>query len=129
MLIDETSMFFLILRIILGIIFIYHGISKLGSKKSLEEWNTYISSKGFNSFIGTFAAYFELFLGIFIIFGLFTRIVSILIAIYMLCAIYIAHYGSPINTYFYQICLLILAVMIGINDNNKYSIDQLMKKS
>ena len=125
--IDETSMFFLILRIILGIIFIYHGISKLRSKKSLEEWNTYISSKGFNSFIGTFATYFELFLGIFIIFGLFTRIVSALIAIYMLCAIYIAHYGSPFNTYFYQICLLFLAIMISINDNNKYSIDHIVK--
>jgi len=125
--IDETSLFFLTLRIILGIVFIYHGMSKVGSKKSLDEWNTYITSKGFNTFIGTFAAYFELLLGIFIILGLFTRIVSILIAIYMLSAIYISHYGSPINTYFYQICLLILAILIGLNDN-KYSIDQLMKR-
>ena len=45
----------------------------------------------------------------------------------MLSAIYISHYGSPINTYFYQICLLILAILIGLNDN-KYSIDQLMKR-
>ena len=129
MIIDETSLFFLILRIILGIVFIYHGFEKVGFKKSLDEWNTYISSKGFNSFIGTFAAYLELFLGIFIILGLFTHIVSILIAIYMVFAIYIAHYGSPINTYFYQICLLFLAIMISINDNNKYSIDELIKKS
>ena len=127
--IDETSMFFLVLRIVLGVIFIYHGISKVGSTKSLNKWNTYITTKGFNSFIGTFTAYLELFLGIFIILGLFTRITAIIIAIYMLCAIYIAHYGSPINTYFYQICLLILAIMIGINDDNKYSIDKLIKKS
>jgi putative oxidoreductase len=127
--IDETSLFFLCLRIILGIIFIYHGISKVGSKKSLDEWNNYISSKGFNSFIGTFAAYLELFLGIFIILGLFTRIVSILIAVYMVFAIFIAHYGSPIKEYFYQICLLLLAITISINDNNKYSIDHIMKKT
>jgi putative oxidoreductase len=127
--IDETSLFFLCLRIILGVVFIYNGISKVGSKKSLDEWNTYITSKGFNSFIGTFAAYLELFLGIFIILGLFTHIVSILIAVYMVFAIFIAHYGSPINTYFYQICLLLLAIMISINDNDKYSIDQIMKKS
>ena len=63
--IDETSIFFLCLRIILGIVFIYHGMSKVGSKKSLDKWNTYITSKGFNSFIGNFAAYLELFLGIF----------------------------------------------------------------
>ena len=129
MLIDEISMFFLCLRIILGVIFIYHGISKVGSVKKLNDWNDYITSKGLNSFIGTSAAYLELFLGIFIILGLFTRIVSILIAIYMLCAIYIAHYGSPMNTYFYQICLLILSIILSINDDNKYSIDQLIKKS
>ena len=126
---DETSLFFLCLRIILGIVFIYHGISKVGSKKSLDEWNNYISSKGFNAFVGTFAAYLELFLGIFIILGLFTRIISILIAVYMVFAIFIAHYGSPIKEYFYQISLLLLAIMISINDNDKYSIDQIMKKS
>jgi putative oxidoreductase len=127
--IDETSMFFLCLRIILGIVFIYHGMSKVGSKKSLDEWNTYITSKGFNSFIGTFAAYLELFLGIFIILGLFTRIISILIAVYMVFAIFIAHYGSPIKEYFYQICLLLLAITISINDSNVYSIDHIMKKT
>jgi uncharacterized membrane protein YphA (DoxX/SURF4 family) len=127
--IDETSMFFLCLRIILGIVFIYHGMSKVRSKKSLDEWNTYITSKGFNSFIGTFAAYLELFLGIFIILGLFTRIISILIAVYMVFAIFIAHYGSPIKEYFYQICLLLLAITISINDSNVYSIDHIMKKT
>ena len=100
-----------------------------GIKSMINNWNNYITSKGLNSFIGTSAAYLELFLGIFIILGLFTRITAILIAVYMLYAIYIAHYGSPMNTYFYQICLVILAIIIGINDNNDYSIDKLIKKS
>ena len=39
--IDETSMFFLVLRIVLGVIFIYHGISKVGSTKSLNKWNAW----------------------------------------------------------------------------------------
>jgi putative oxidoreductase len=126
---DETSFFFLCLRIILGIVFIYHGYTKINSKQNLDEWNTYITSKGFNSFVGTFVAYIELFLGIFIIFGLFTSITSILIAIYMVCAIYISHYGSSVHTYFYQICLLILAILVIINSNNKYSIDNIIKNS
>jgi putative oxidoreductase len=125
--IDETSIFFLSIRIILGIIFIYHGFTKVNSKKSLDSWNTYVISKGFNSFIGIFAAYLEIFLGIFIILGLFTRIISVLIAIYMLFAIFIAHYGSPINTYLYQICILILAIMVSVKGYDNYSIDHIIK--
>lgn len=111
----EQSLFFLSLRIILGIIFIYHGFMKL---IDLNKWTKFIISKNLPSFLGWFSAFFELICGILILFGIQTRLSSFSSIIFMLIAIYLVHINDPINTYFYQIGITGLGIILFITNGN-----------
>lgn len=122
----EESLFFLILRLLIGIVFIVHGLNKI---KSPDNWNDFLMSKKstFGYSFSLFIAYCETIIGIFLVLGLFTRITAIIGIIFMCAAIYIAHINEPINTYSYQISLVLILICISIYGGGDYSIDYLLK--
>lgn len=74
-----------LLRVVLGIIFLAHGISKL--QMGLGNVEAWFSSMGVPGFMAYVAAFVELAGGILLIVGLFTRVVSALFIVLMLGAI------------------------------------------
>lgn len=75
----------LLLRVVLGLIFLVHGWPKI---KNLKETHANFEMMGFRPgvFWGTVVAMVEFFGGLLLIAGLFTQLVAVLIAIQMLVA-------------------------------------------
>ena len=118
--IEEESTVYLSIRLILGIIFVYHGFNKI---LDLENWNKFIISKNLPEFLGIFSALFETIIGILLIMGFLTRLSSLGLILFMIIAIYLAHIKEPIHKYLYQITIIILGITILINGSGSYSID------
>jgi len=121
----SSDYLYFLFRIIIGILFLLHGIQKIPG----------ISSGKIQliSLIG-FAALIELITGICLILGLFARFVALIAAIEMVVAYYLAHFkpekiinpllnnGEP-AVLFFAAFLIIIAY-----GSRKWSIDSLMKK-
>lgn len=75
-----------IMRIVLGVIFLVHGISKF--QMGLANVDAWFSSMGVPGFLAYIAAIIEVVGGIMLIIGLFTRIVSALFILLMVGAIF-----------------------------------------
>lgn len=121
--IEEKSLVYFTMRLILGSIFIYHGISKVGS--GYTDWMSYMNSLNINTIFAVFAIIFEIFIGFFIILGLYTRLVSLGGIIFMFIALYLAHSKHPIlgeNGISYQILIILICVGLTLTGGGKYSI-------
>ena len=120
---EEKSLVYLAIRIIVGVIFIYHGFSKIGS--GYDSWINYITGEGIPKHIGTFAAIFEILIGVAILFGLYTHLAALGGLIFMIIAIYIAHRKDPIlgeKGIGYQILIFILCIGLAITGGGKFSL-------
>ena len=126
-----------ILRLVLGIIFVYHGYLKL------------FAPGGFKGTVGFFTAigipaplYFALIVsvlefagGVLLLAGLFSRIVSVLLIVEMLVAFFKVHlkqgfFISP-TAYGYEFVLLILAslIVVFINGPGRLSVGKKLFKN
>ncbi|NIK80303.1 putative membrane protein YphA (DoxX/SURF4 family) [Paenibacillus castaneae] len=74
-----------IMRVVLGILFLAHGISKL--QMGLGNVDAWFSSMGVPGFLAYIVATLELAGGIMLIIGLFTRVVSVIFTIMLIGAI------------------------------------------
>ncbi|NOU62794.1 DoxX family membrane protein [Paenibacillus sp. LMG 31461] len=81
----KTAVISIIMRVVIGIIFIMHGIDKL--QMGLSNVEAWFSSIGIPGFVAYFVAILELVGGIMLIVGLFTRYVSGLFVIMLMGAI------------------------------------------
>ena len=119
--IEEKSLVYLLLRIILGSIFIYHGISKLGA--GYNSWIDYMNSKQISSLWAIAAIIAEIFIGVKILFGLYTRISALGGLAFMIAALYIAHSNDPIfgeKGISYQILIMLLCIGLALTGGGKY---------
>ncbi|RXJ90828.1 GntR family transcriptional regulator [Arcobacter sp. CECT 8983] len=82
----------LILRLNLGILMLFHGISKL--EKGIEGIKFLVTKNGFPEFLAYGVYIGELIVPILIIIGLYTRINSFIYAATMIFAIYLAHFSD-----------------------------------
>ena len=121
--IEEDSLFFLIIRLIIAIIFIYHGYGKI---INVENWTSYLVSKNVPSFLGFVSAWFEFIIGILLLLGIFTRLSSLGLIIFMIIAILIAHINDPVDTYFYQIGIILCGIIVLLGGGGKYSLDNFL---
>lgn len=121
--IDEQSIVYLFIRLIIGIIFLYHGFNKL---LDLQNWNKFIVSKNLPEFFGIFSALFETIIGIFLIIGFLTRLSSLGLIIFMIIAIYLAHIQDPVYKYVYQISIILLGFSVLITGSGNYSFDNML---
>lgn len=104
----------LILRVVLGIAFIYHGWPKVSG---MEGTVAMFGSMGVPAWLTYIAAYVELLGGIVLLAGGATKLVTSLLGVFMLAAIYLVHldkgYSMMAGGYEYQ--LLIIAGLAVIN--------------
>jgi len=123
MALEDYALF--ILRVILGIIFIYHGFPKLTKARKVMLFN----SKKFTLVLG----FFETFSGLFIILGLLTQVAALILSLVMLGAIYnkILKWNIPFAAYDklgWEFDLVLLAgnLVLFLLGAGVYSIDALL---
>lgn len=101
----------LVLRIVLGVAFIYHGWSKVSGMEGTIQM---FSSMGVGMWLTYIASYVEFLGGIALLLGMATRLTTALLTVFMLAAIYLVHlskgYSMMNGGYEYQ--LLIIAGLI-----------------
>ncbi|MEH7234993.1 DoxX family protein [Bacillus sp. JJ1562] len=122
----------LIIRVVLGITFFIHGLVKF--QDGIENTVGWFESIGLPGVLAYGVAIIELVGGIMLVLGLFSRIVSILIAIVMVGAIFTVKLevgflgngqmaGSELDLAF-----LAMAVMLAITGSKAFALDQLIFK-
>jgi putative oxidoreductase len=91
----------LLLRITLGVIFIYHGLPKLSHS---QQWVQNFQHMGFPGYFAYIAGVLEVFGGALLIVGLFTRIAGLLLALEMAVALTKVHglFSHPANVHAYE---------------------------
>lgn len=114
-----------ILRIIFGVIFIKHGWPKI---KSLKDTAKGFSEMGFKPgiFWGTIVALLEFVGGWFLIFGLLTQIVSLLLALQFLVILFTLKRKSSFKDYEYDLLILAVALALMVLGGGNLSLDNLL---
>ncbi|MBM7571891.1 DoxX family protein [Aquibacillus albus] len=122
----------LILRVVLGLTFFIHGLDKFqGGIENIVGW---FESIGLPGFLAYGVALVELLGGIALIIGLFSRVVSGLLAIIMVGAIVkvklaVGFLGNgQMAGYELDLALMAMAVFIAINGSKAYALDQIIFK-
>ncbi|SER93549.1 Uncharacterized membrane protein YphA, DoxX/SURF4 family [Gracilibacillus ureilyticus] len=125
--INKYEVSILILRVVLGISFFIHGIAKFqGGIENTVGWFDSIGLPGFFAYV---VALIEVLGGIALIVGLLTRIVSTLIVLLMIGAIFKVNLTMGfLGGYELDIAFLTMALVIAITGSNLYSIDHMLKK-
>lgn len=97
----------LLLRVALGVIFIFHGYPKLFT--STHQTMQYFAHEGFPGYFVYIAGVLEFFGGIMLIAGLFTRLAGILLAGEMVVALWKVHglFTNPMAVESYQFPLAV----------------------
>jgi putative oxidoreductase len=117
----------LLLRVVLGIVFFAHGVSKFqGGIGNTAGWFDSIGIPGFLAYaVGTI----ELVGGIALILGIGTRVVSLLLGIIMLGAIFTVNlHAGLLEGYVLDLVLLVLAAHLVLNGSKLLSLEQVIYK-
>lgn len=118
----------LVLRVGIGIIFIFHGYPKLlGGIETWTQVGSAMSMIGINfapAFWGFMAAFAETIGGVFVILGLLHRPVALMLTFTMIVAV-VMHVtgGDPFGIYSNALKALVIFVALVITGPGKYSID------
>ncbi len=112
----------LLLRVVVGAAFIFHGWSKVSG---MEGTVAMFASMGIGAAVTYIAAYVEFLGGIALVLGGATRLVTALLGIFMLVAIYLVHldkgYSMMAGGYEYQLLILAVVIALGMVGPGKYS--------
>jgi putative oxidoreductase len=123
----DTDLAALLLRLILGGLFIYHGVQKIeGYDKFLPMFGDVIgigSKLSFNLVI-----FAEFFCGLLVLLGLFTRLTVIPIMFTMTIAYFVAHQDDPFMRKELPFTFLLICIPVFILGSGKYSFDRLIFK-
>ena len=123
----NTDLASLILRIIFGGLFIYHGYTKLLSFNDiLTKFPDLIGIGSKTSFVLVIFA--ELICGFLVTLGFLTRLTVIPIFITMMVAFFIAHGEDHFNMKELPFVYLLLSIVIFVLGGGKYSMDKLIFK-
>lgn len=121
----STDLAALLLRLIVGGLFVYYGYSKI------QSYNTILPM--FKDIIGigsklsfNLVIFAEFFCGILVTIGFLTRLAIIPIFITMVVAFFIAHGNDPFQVKQTAFIFLLLSVVIFITGSGRYSVDRLL---
>ncbi|SDE61107.1 Uncharacterized membrane protein YphA, DoxX/SURF4 family [Fontibacillus panacisegetis] len=129
---NKTAVVSMLMRIVLGIIFVAHAVSKF--QMGLENVSGWFGSLGIPGFLGYIVAFIELLGGIFLIVGFLTRYASILLAIVLAGAIFtvklpLGLLGSDQGAgYELDLALFMLALYFIVAERTPLSLDQVFFK-
>ena len=124
---NRNEMGTLLLRIVLGLVFLANGFTKFqGGIGNTVGWFESIGIPGFLAYaVGTI----ELVGGIALILGIGTRVVSLLLGIIMLGAIFTVNLSAGfLNGYVFDLVLLVIAVHMVLNGSRLFSLGQVIFK-
>lgn len=119
-----------ILRITLGIIFFVHGLGKF--QGGLENTAGWFSSIGLPGFLAYVVAVIELVGGIALIIGFATRIVSILLGLIMVGAIFTVKLSvgftgnGEMAGYEFDLALLAMTLYLAVSGSKLFALDQVL---
>ncbi|WP_053366326.1 DoxX family protein [Bacillus sp. FJAT-27245] len=122
----------LILRVVLGFLFFYHGLVKF--QGGIENTVGWFDSIGLPGFLAYGVALLEVIGGIALIIGFATRIVSVLFAVLMVGAILKVKLSlgllgnGQMAGYELDLAFMAMAVVLAITDSKLYSVGQLIFK-
>lgn len=121
-----------IMRVVLGILFLAHGISKLQmGLGNVEGWFT---SLGIPGFLGYVVAIIELVGGVLLIVGLFTRYVSTILAVILLGAIFTVKIpvgllgNNEMAGYELDLSFIMIAIYLIVSERSPLSLDNVVFK-
>ncbi|GKU77333.1 DoxX family protein [Paenibacillus sp. L3-i20] len=120
------------MRVVLGIIFLAHGISKL--QMGLGNVEGWFSSLGIPGFLAYAVAVLELVGGVMLIAGLFTRYVSLLLAVMLIGAIFTTKLSagllgsSEMAGYELDLALMVMAIYLMVAEASPLSVDHVIAK-
>ncbi len=124
----NPSLGIFLLRVALGVVFIYHGYQKIAD---MEPIIGFFGMLGFAPFLAYAVAYTELIGGILLIAGLFTRLASIALAIVMAVAVYHVHLANGFSVgsggYEYALTLMLGSLAVFFTGAGRYSLARAMK--
>lgn len=125
----KSNIVSLIMRVVLGIIFVFHGVDKF--QMGLSNVEAWFSSMGIPGFLAYVVAVIELVGGIMLIVGLFTRYVSVLLVVTLIGAIVTAKLSAGLlgngNMAGYELDLAFILVLLHlIIAESPFSIDRLI---
>ncbi len=122
----NKSLALLLIRVALGIVFIYHGWSKI---QDISGTMNFFASIGFSGAFWTYlVAYVEFIGGIAMLLGVRVREVSVLFVATMTVAIYAVHFKNGFNVmvggYEYPLTLLLASLAMIFAGSGKYTVLQ-----
>lgn len=127
--INNPSLGHLLLRIVLGIVFIVHGVQKvfgLFGGSGLEKWSSYMATFSIPKPIAILVAVAEVLFGITILLGIFTKVSSIIAFIFMLFAMFMVHTKNGFfvqkNGYEYALVLAIASLSLFFTGGGEYAL-------
>ena len=124
---DRNEIGTLLLRIVLGLVFLANGFTKFqGGIGNTAGWFESIGIPGFLAYaVGTI----ELVGGIALILGIGTRVVSLLLGIIMLGAIFTVNLSAGfLNGYVFDLVLLVISAHMVLNGSRLFSLGQVIFK-
>jgi len=112
----------LLLRMVLGVTFFIHGLSKFqGGIENTAGWFTSIGLPGFLAYL---VGGIELIGGVALIIGLGTKVVSALLALIMLGAVLKVKIGAGfMGGYELDLVLMVIAIYLAMNGSSMISLD------
>ncbi|MDQ0202549.1 DoxX family protein [Pectinatus haikarae] len=120
----EASLF--LLRIVLGITFLVHGIQKITNFDSIIQ---YFASAGLPGFLPYFAAAVETGGGILLILGLLTRLAGLAVTALMIGAILTVKLEAGfIGGYELDVMYMAVAIALILSGSHIYALDNLLQK-
>lgn len=118
----------LLLRLALGVIFIYHGYPKLFAHP--KEWLDNFQHMGFPRYFAYISGVIEFFGGLMLVAGLFTRVAGLLIAIEMAIAVWRVHLPQgtvlDVHNYEFPLLLAVAAFALAATGAGMISLDHLI---
>ena len=117
----------LVLRIALGIIFIFHGYPKLAHLRGANQMQGFFVEHGLPGYFVYIAGVIETFGGSLLLIGLFTRAAALLLAMEMCVAIWkvhIAHGYLAVNDYQFPLTLAAACFALATIGAGTISLDQ-----
>lgn len=119
---NKNEMGALLLRVVLGITFFVHGVSKL--QGGIENTAGWFSSIGIPGILAYVVAGIELIGGVALIVGLGTRVVSALMALIMVGAIVKVKLSTGfMGGYELDLVLMVIAIYLAMNGSSMISLD------
>ncbi|NMO97805.1 DoxX family protein [Paenibacillus lemnae] len=125
---SNVSLGVLILRVVLGIIFLVHGLDKFQS--GISNISGFFESIGIPGYMAGVVAVIETAAGILLIAGAGTRVVSIIVTVILLVAVFTAKSSAGfLGGYELDVALMAMAVSLIFTGAGKWSVDALFNRS